>query len=420
MSDVQRTANIYKSTTSFSHVLGNLTVIVEDYIKDNMPANFFKQSRATTEVAFKDMGRQGWRKNLIAFERPFLIIDPKFLPNEESEALPQLAWDRFLPIDHKNTPEFYAMNSEFFLKNEDPLFSLGYTFNRYKIAFRMVMVVDTQMMRLSLVNYLRSNFRFRHMFPITRYTETLIPYAYISHIAKQLNMDINSNDFIKKLNEMSVLPIVRLYRPATGYSEFFVLTTSVIQLKIPDYPTEDKTMNARVEDFSSVEFTMEAEVNVMNNFLLMTTEDVPSNPNDMINEYLIRICIESRTPAVDRIRNGMTLYTKVAVEFDKIQEVVDIRPFLGKDINEEIDYIQVNNLTEPYYEIVVYEWRNLLDMSDPDIIELDPDTFELKFKQAKIETVYTIFIYFDMSYMAMIAKYINADTIPWTAPQPKL
>ncbi|KKS65230.1 MAG: hypothetical protein UV34_C0022G0001, partial [Parcubacteria group bacterium GW2011_GWB1_42_6] len=68
-------------------------------------------------------------------------------------------------------PSLYMMNHEFFIKNADNTtnkFMLGYTLNRYKFQFDINILVNTQMQRLSLMNYLKSNFRFRHLFPIDR------------------------------------------------------------------------------------------------------------------------------------------------------------------------------------------------------------------------------------------------------------
>lgn len=411
MTDVNK-IRMYKTTTSFSHILGNLTAIIEKYVKDTMPPGYFKGGvRATTEVGFKDFKNR--LRNMIQMEMPFMVIDPRFLSTDESDALPQINWDRFIEIDHTADPQFYAMNSEFFLQDDATPIRLGYTFNRYKLAFRIVMYVETQMMRMSLVNYLRSNFRFRHMFPVERYTETLIPSSYIAHLAEVFGMDMMSNDFIQKLNQISKYPIVRLHRPATGRTEFFILTTSTLQLRLPDLPSEDKVMLNRMEQRSQVEFTIELECNVMNNFLLLTTETVDS-PDEMMNDYMYRFYIDMDVPIPDRLSDGYTLYSKISMEFEEGEEVVDLKQFLGTDVLNEIDYIQANGLTTPYCKIQVYKGATLLDNTDTASVALDTTKYELTIKNPEENVNYSVCIYFDMAYMASVTTFINEEDLNHT------
>jgi hypothetical protein len=406
--DEIKETRIYKTTTSFSHILGNITSIIEKYIKDVMPNDFFRTTRATTEVGFKDHMKS--RSNMIQTERPYLILDPRFLTNDESPSLPRINWDKFVPVDPNSGPQFYSINSEFFLKDEVDQVSLGYTFNRYRLVFRILMLVDTQMIRLSLVNYLRSNFRFRSKFPIERYAETLIPKSYMSYLATKFDLTLESNDFMQKINQLSAYPIARLYRPATGQMEFFILSMTTIELYLPDYPTEDRLVVARIEQYSSVEFNIEVELNVMNNFLL-TTSDFVDNPDEMMTDYMFRLTLESNTPVMDNIRAGRTLYTKLNVEFEPGTEVVDLNPFFGRDITDQIKYIKDHGLTNPYVEIVIFKWQNQIDIADTTLVEIDFAKLHVTLKQLEAEVTYRIFIYFDMPFLASITKFINDATI---------
>jgi len=399
-------AHIYKTTSSFSHILGNMTAIIEDYIIKMMPPNYFKQIRATTEVAFKDI--KDLKKNLIAPEKPFMIVDPKLLLNEESESLPQINWDRFNPTDHNDTPSLYMMNHEFFIKNEDisdKKFALGYTLNRYKFQFDITILVNTQMQRLSLVNYLKSNFRFRHYFEIKRYTETLIPNSYIQYIADTWRMDITSNDFLQKLNTESPYTILRLHRPATDKTEFFIMIMNHIELKLPSYPTEDSVRTGRVEKYSQVAFSIEVETNVMNNFLLLSYDTVTTG--ELTSEYMTRVNIDARNPTIDKIRDNKTLYTKVMIEFDELTEEIDFNKFMGDDIKPVLKYIKNNNLTDNFISVYVYQLDVELDNTDTNIMTFNPKTLKLNFHVPNLEDFYNFAIYFDMNYIARVKKYIQ-------------
>jgi hypothetical protein len=399
-------SKMYKATTSFSHILGNLTAIIEHYIKDAMPSpSFFKETYVTTEVAFKNI--RGQNKNMIQRETPTLIIDPKYLPDDESSALPKIQWDKFIPIDHMNDPVFNHMNAEFFLTDGDPPdYALGYTIARESFAFRIVMLTETNMLGTNLLKYLRANLRFRHMFGIERYTETLIPKAFIDYLAERLGMDQSTPEFLAELNRMSTATIVRLHRPATGKTEFFVLAKSTLQLHLPDLPTLDRTRSQRIDHLTQLEFQIRVEVNVMENFLLVTKDILPGNPTDMLNSYTVRIYLESKAPVIETVRNGYSLYTSVKVEYDKPKETLGLMDFIGVDVRDAIKYINDNGLTEPYSQIVIYEWEELVP-ENPDVYEFKGDTYELTMKQAKPQSVYTVCVYLNMPYIMEIQKLIN-------------
>lgn len=400
------TAKVYKATTSFSHVLGNLTALIENYLEGMFPPNFFKQKRATTEVAFKDI--KDHRKNLLSAEKPYLIIDPKFNYNDESEALPtRMLWDKYNTIDHSNDPFLFMGNhSVLMVPNDDKKFMLGYTFNRYRLEFGITILVDTQMLRLSLMNYLRSNFRFRHYFPIERYTETLIPKAYIEYIAGLYSMDIKSESFLQLLNQMSEFSILRLHRPATDTTEFFVMRYSTLQLKLPDYPSEDRQMSGRIEKYSSVSFTIEMETNIMNNFFIMANDTIENK--ELMSEYMVKMSIKSRAPVLEPFDVNKTLYTKLTVEFDEINDyTISLIDFLGDDLYPVIEYIMNNNLNDDYISIKAFRWDELIDITDTSLVEFNKSSLTLTLKQLELETVYNIAIYFNMNYIANIKKFIQ-------------
>jgi len=399
-------AKLYKETSSFSHVLGNITALIEDYITKMMPNDYFKQVRATTEVAFRDI--KDFKKNLIVAEKPYMIIDPKLLLSEESDALPQLNWDRFNPTDHTDMPSLYMMNHEFFIKNADNTtnkFMLGYTLNRYKFQFDINILVNTQMQRLSLMNYLKSNFRFRHLFPIDRYTETLIPNSYIQYIADAWGMAITSNDFIQRLNRESPYTILRLHRPATNKTEFFILLMSKLQLKLPSYPNEDSVRIGRIEKYSQVGFSIEVETNIMNNFLLLSYDVITTG--ELTSEYMTRASLNDMNPTISKIRNNMTLYTKITIEFDQPSEEIDFNRFMGDDTKDVLKYIKDNNLTDPFTALYVYRINVELNNTDTTIISFSSSTLKATFHPPSLEDFYTFAIYFDMNYIAKIKKFIQ-------------
>jgi hypothetical protein len=405
-SEIDQTAKIYKLTTSFSHLLGNVTSIIEQYIEDMMPKDYFKQKRVTTEAAFKDI--KDWKKNLIAAEKPYLIIDPKIVMDQESVSLPWATWDRFIPHDHNAAPMLYMMNHEFFYKDEEHGFALGYTIARYRFQFNITVVVDTQMQRLNLENYLKSNFRFRHMYPIMRYTETMIPKPYIDYIADKFSMDVNSEDFLTELNKRCPFTILRLHRPGTGTTEFFILQMSDIQIKLPEYAQGQRNMQNRVEMNSTVTFPMEIETNLMNNFLLISKDQVDTT--ELMSNYMTRINISSKAPTVPSFMDNLSLYLKIAVQPDNIHEVVDVNQFLSYDTIPLIKYINDNHLLNDYVAIRVYKWTELIDHENPDVMEFDKETYQLDLKGLDSEVVYNIAIYFDMNFLAKVKKFITGTT----------
>lgn len=400
---INRTAKLYKLTTAFSHLLGNITSIIEQYIMDMMPRNYFKQKRVTTEVAFKDI--KEWRKNLISAEKPYLIIDPKIVMDEETDSLPWIHWDKFIPHDHNSTPMLYMMNHEFFYKDDNNNFALGYTVSRYKFQFNIIIVVDTQMQRLNLENYLKSNFRFRHMYPIKRYSETMIPKPYIDYIAEKYGMDINSKEFLEELNKRSPYTILRLHRPATGHTEFFILQMTDIQIKFPQYPQGERNIQNRVELSSRVSFPMEVETNLLNNFLLLTEDKIETE--ELMSDYMTRINISSKTPTIENFLGNMSLYHKIAVQFEHPREEIDLMQFLSYDTLPLVKYINDNNIENDYVQIRAYKWTEEIDHTNPDIMQFDKNTYKLILNGLDPEAVYNIAIYFDMNFLARIKTFVN-------------
>jgi len=402
--EIKETIRMYRQTTSFSHLLGNVTNVIINYLEDMMTdKNYFKQKRVTTEVAFKDI--KEFRKNLIAAEKPYLIVDPKIIMDQESDALPWSHWDKFIPHDHNATPMLYMMNHEFFYNDTDYSFALGYTIARYKFQFGITILVDTQMKRLSLENELKTNLRFKALFPIKRYTETMIPKPYIKYIADKYNMDITSEDFLIELNKRSPFTILRLHRPATGETEFFILQMTDIQINLPEYPQGERTMQNRVEMNSRVTFVIEIETNLMNNFLLLTHDTFEAS--ESMSKYMTRLSISSKVPTIDNFLGSKSLYYKIAAQFDNSSEVVDLRQFLSYDTLPLIDYINQNDLQDDYIQIRVYKWTEQIDHTNPDILQFDKRSFKLTLNGLDPEAVYNIAIYFDMNFLAKIKTYLT-------------
>jgi len=261
------------------------------------------------------------------------------------------------------------------------------------------------MKRLSLENELKTNLRFKAMFPIKRYTETMIPKPYIKYIAEKYNMDINSEDFLKELNKRSPFTILRLHRPATGETEFFILQLTDIQINLPDYPQGERNMQNRVEMSSRVSFVMEIETNLMNNFLLLTHDTFESS--ESMSKYMTRLSISSRTPSIDNFLGNKSLYYKIAAQFDNSSEVVDLRQFLSYDTTPLVDYVNQNDLQDDYVQIRVYKWTEQIDHTNPDILQFDKRTFKLNLNGLDPEAVYNIAIYFDMNFLAKIKTFIT-------------
>jgi hypothetical protein len=396
-------ARLNTTTSSFSHILGNLTAIIEKYMEDMMPYQYFKQKRITTEAAFKDI--RNYKKNLIEFERPYLIIEPKILMADESASLPWINWDRFNPTDVTDVPNLYMMNHEFFLNDKDAGFFLGYTINRYKFEFNVTILVDTQMQRISLENYLKSNFRFRHMFTIARYTETMIPGDYIQYIATKYAMSITSDAFLTKLNQHSKWSILRLHRPATDKTEFFIIMMATLQLRLPNYPNGDKVVIGRIERHSQVQFTIELETNVMNNFLMITQEEVTST--EPMKDYMVRINLSNRAPTYAPIIGNKTAFTKITMEFETITEKIDLSKFINSDVIPVLTYIRNNHLIDDYVALKIYKWDQEIDVTNINLVEFDKINYTLNLKNLEKDTMYNVIIYFDMTYIAKLKPYIT-------------
>lgn len=406
--------NVYKTTASFSHTLGNITTIIERYIRSQMPAEYFKGGYVTTEAGFRSIKHLADNK-LSTYERPFLTLDPKFISDTETDALPWVNWDKFIPTDHINNPQEYIPNSEIFLTHETPFFKLGYVYKKYRFVIGITIIVDTAMQQMSLINYLHSNFRFRHPYTINRYFESMIPLSHIQYIADTLNLDIKSDELMTELNRSTNgdMCIVKLFRPATGTINFFTLRNADMQIRLPSYPADDTVKSGRITKYSQAQFSMEVEVNAISNFLLLTPDIVDTEDSEISSKYTIRFAIDGQAPDIANRIDKFTLVTKIAVQFDTTEEHIDLTQFLNnqqedvfKYVRDILHYVDANGIDIQFCMIKVYHYKDELDFTNPDIGSMDYKTLELSLKNVEISDLYTIAIYYDLDYARNILGYV--------------
>ena len=258
------------STSSPSHIFGNITRAIEMYLIQHMPHGLLEDTSVSTRTPFKYLSIfNNTTKELNKKKLPCMIIRPRFENLSPSE-------DIFLQGTSLTRYEGTLVNSKLsvqeFLKDKDHGFALGFRINRSRVTFDVQLTFRSYLMALDIKNYLFNTFRWEIPEYIPTPLESLIPKETMVYTAACLGLDISDKlqvpIFLKYLTTNSSYPITYKMQNSTSNDEYFLFYNQNILTTFSDLDIEESQRQGMIENCTSVNFKINCEFNTIGSYLM--------------------------------------------------------------------------------------------------------------------------------------------------------
>lgn len=320
-----------------AQIQSNIVDALRHWILSFFPAGYFKMVRVRTESNYSAF--KSFMKNIYKVEKPFMVIDPQTIEQDEDSIFGQNMINRYNMIDPEHDNIGAKLLYSIDLMKSD-MFQLVYRRNRYRFEFDIMIMEQTMDRQINTYNMLLMNIRHNSKFLLERTIPQLIPSRYIQNIAKLHGFsEVNSEEFLTFLNSISTCPIIKRTLP-NGLTLFYMQQTLNLQVEVPSVPSKDspETSNAfewgaRIQD----SFTIRADLPSEFLFLLpqkyMTKYDrsIPDDPEKI--SMISPIYADLDWP---KEINGYTLTNRVDIMLSEDDEkTVNLIPIVA-NYNEDI------------------------------------------------------------------------------------
>ena len=258
------------STSSTSHIFGNVTKAIEMHIKSHLPIGLLKGSAISTRSpsrflrSYKNTGKEFFKKDY-----PYMVIRPHYeiLSPDDDIFLQGTSLTRY----EGSVVNSKLATSEFLLDTKNG-FALGFNINRVRITFEVVIQFHTHMMAMDVRHYLLNTFRWGIVDYLPTSLESLIPKETMIHIGECIGTDITKTEnipiFLDYIKSKSSRPITYKMRNSTSQDEYFLYYTQNILTTYSDLDLEDVQKKGMLEDTSTVSFKINCEFNGIGSYIL--------------------------------------------------------------------------------------------------------------------------------------------------------
>lgn len=393
----------YKSIASFSHIIGNVTAIVTDYILSAFPKDYFKVVWNSMEVPYSQRSKA--IKDIFLKPKPIMLVNPQFDPSDDSEVYPSSEFDKMVYNDPNSDIWLNTMYSQ--LISQSAHYQLYSKPRRYKMKFNVSFIFDSDMQRIQAQEYIRQSIRHKHAIVTYRYIENNIPDDIMKGIAEIYKIDYKADDFIKWINIDSKNSITRRLRTGSGNMEFFNMQKSPFEITFVDLPStngEVKKGNVTISSSFSENINVEFVSNSM--YYLRTNVDITKpltnntinskfkEPSDTINVVSSDALFVAEFPAFADREERFVKFKQFTIQPDKNgDETINLFNVLGDaEFANVLNYYRDNNLIIDFIRIQVREKCDSMDGC-----EFDNKTLNLTIKNMNMYKLYYVAVYVNIS-----------------------
>ena len=245
------------SNPSITHTFGNVACVAIDYIQSFFPNNYFTKTHISTKMAHRQLdafrAKTGFWKN----KKPMLILRPRIEYDDSSKYF--YGSSMVNRVTHSGSPMEFA---DLVPLLHAPEYGTGVHFlwNRYKIIYDIVIVVDTYNKQINIMNDLKNRLNIEAPWMINTNLEAYIPKSVIYQIADHMHIDRNDTaGILDFMNTFSNAPITYKLHDASGNNEFFMLYPTHIESFSSDLQADDGETRGIISDTYTVGLSLSME-----------------------------------------------------------------------------------------------------------------------------------------------------------------
>ena len=412
--------NIYmcRATTSISSLIGNVSLIIKEWLVDLFPEDLFKRVFIDTSMSTKDyIHDPDDVYNKAGF--PYLVIKPRFSFGEDTfmGRLPDWMccnYYSFRKLNENYVPVFADYDNEVFMYSVP---------DRIKITFEIDIVCATKMEQMNIAQFLKMSALHKGYFYLfDKHLETQVPKLFIKVLNDITKYDLNNQDehieFTDYLETRSQEFITEKFNPATSDPEYYYYYNTNLLMYFQDYPEVD---DGEQKEHSKTNFkvtdTLDVEFWVPSNFFFETKQKV--NPK----EYKLGWDIQDFGQNVKLVYTMQLFPEKVYKKFDYTfefykkqayitdeniidnKDTIDLKFMFKRDLRDVANYCDKYKIDiDTVFDLRLYEeFREV----NPENIIMDWKTFIMTHENAIPNTTYHLFLYINYAEFNRILKRVE-------------
>jgi hypothetical protein len=391
-----------RASSSFSSVIGNVSLIVRRFMEGLFPPSFFKYvyiDTSMTSLAFEN-------EDVFKHDKPILVIRPKVSLSDDTifGRLPDwMSTNYFVFKNLRNnyTPVFVDFDKEIYIYSVP---------DRIKLTFEIEIICASKMQQINIGQYLKGSVLHKGYFYLgNSYIETEVPKYFIKTLSNYMNVDMTDatqkSNFLNYLDTRSQSFITEKIKTSSGNPAYFYIYNTNILCQFEDYPQLD---DGEEKDLTSTNFriteTFTADFSCPSNFFLETK--LPPQPNNPPlpdyslladeNGLLLNYTMKFIPPKELNINNVVFSFLRkqgYITDADPKLDELDLNDFFSPEMKSVIAYnnkYKIDN--NEVFKINLYREDTQVD---PANINIQWDTLTLQNFNPSPQTTYHIFAYGD-------------------------
>lgn len=411
---------IAKASVSLAHTYGNVLSIFTQYIKDLLPADYFKTVHVTSKIPFKDFDAfKNTQKEFIKKKKPMLIIRPRVVLNDT---------DQFLHGTYLTTRIFeneYAQNFgelQPFFSDDLKNVNLKYLMNRLTMELDVTMVVESQMEQINVAHYIQNSIRQNMSFIVPVALESNISREMLELLSKEVGVSMydekgSVKPFLDYLNGRSLYPITYKMKNSTGNDEFFRYYNTNVDVEFRDLQIDEASRKNFVNNSASINFSVRLEFTATGMYYLYSSKSMNNEfvfnfgilPSD---SEMVPLFTTQKPSLEDHLPVGWGLYTSSVFKMDEgvKEDITELHTLFNNSTLNTIDYTKnTGTPISTLFRVSVMKDNEML-VENVDFI-VNWTTLELKVTNCNSSSSYRVFIYINNNYVnEIVSSMINIDS----------
>ena len=386
----------YRYIPSINHVIGNITSIMTKDFISFFGDNYFKTVKVTTEVPHSE--RKKFKRNMVNWAKPMLVIEPVFDINEDSDFFPNIANQANNPIRFGGKKNIDLRELYGFIQRDN--YTVYINSRRIVVNFRFHIITENESTQLNLASFLNTEIRHGAPHTLQKYLLNQIPESVMRDLSKLENIpytDKASDQLLTLLNQHSSCPITNIIRGGSGLNEYFTLTKEAVFMKYGESLDLSLEMQQRLVRYAKLVEELRVEFSMVSKYTIITNEPITQTVSVPSDGTVFTFITGPMT--IDEFIGTHKLQLKFRVSFDNSEDnVIDILKLIP-DFEFSNIHSVMKNAFDLFLPLDFFTLRMFKD--DKEITPLSFTNFKVTLNPLDIDlfSLYTVALYVDNDYI---------------------
>lgn len=411
---------VAKASVSLAHTYGNVLSVFTQYIKDILPADYFKTVHVSSKIPFKDFDRfKNSKKEFIKKRKPMLIIRPRVVLND-NESFLHGTYLTTRVFENEKAQNFGEL--QHFFHDEKKNVYLKYLLNRLVMELDVTMVLESQMQQINIAHYIQNTIRQNMSFMVPVALESNISKEVLELLSKEVDFPMYDKNgsikpFLDYLNQNSIYPITYKMKNSTGNDEFFRYYPTNVDVEFRDLQMDEASRKGFVNSTATINFNVRLEFNAAAMYFLYSRKKMRVNMSTISivtgNDMLAPLFTSQLPTNEPDLPVGWNLYTSSMFKIDDAditEDITHLKTLFNSSTLSTIDYVNATGTPIQTLICVVVMKDNDTLIENVDYI-VNWGTMELKVTNCNISSTYRLFVYINNKYVnEIICDMLETDS----------